>query len=375
MRAANSFCRRSDLLGFRQNVDLPAGQLRSQAHILAAPADTQRQLFVRHHHFDAMGVLVQHHFGDFRGRQGIDDESRRFAVPRNDVDAFALQFLHHRLDAHAAHADTGADGVDGGILADHRDLGAAARIARHGADFDHAVIDFRHFLGEQAHHELGMRTRQENLRPAGFAAHVIDIGADAVAGAERFARDHLVTAHHAFGAAQIDHHRTEFGTLNHTMHDFADAVLVLVILTLALGVAHFLHDHLLGVLGIDAVEVHRRQGFGDDVTDLGVGIAAARIFQTDFGFVVLDQLDDMQITGDMSLAGFGIDIDLDVVLGAIMGLGGALHRLFHRGEHDRFVDRFVTRDGVGDLQQFKPVGGDGTCHFLSPFCAQRFCAP
>ena len=133
-------------------------------------------------------------------------------IPRNDVDALALQFLHHRLHAHAAHADAGADRIDAGILADHRDLGAGAGIARHGADLDHAVIDFRHFLGEQAHHELGMAARQENLRPAGFAAHVIDIGADAVAGAEAFARDHLVAAHHAFGLAQIDHHRAEFAS-------------------------------------------------------------------------------------------------------------------------------------------------------------------
>ena len=250
-----------------------------------------------------------------------------------------------------------------GILADHRDLGAAARIARHGADFDHAVIDFRHFLGEQPHHELGMAARQENLRPAGFAAHVIDIGADAVAGAEAFARDHLVAAHHAFGLAQIDHHRAEFGALDHAMHHFADAVLVFVILALALGIAHLLHDHLLGVLGIDAVEIHRRQGLGDDVADLGVGIAAARVGQRNLGLVVLHQLHDMQIARDMGLAGLGIDIDLDVVLGAVMGLGGALHRLFHRGQHHLLVDGFVARDGVGDLQKFEPVGGDGACHF------------
>ena len=66
-------------LGFGQNVDLPAGELGGQAHILAAAADAQRQLLVRHHHFDAVGVFVQHHLGDFGGRQRIDDEGRRFA--------------------------------------------------------------------------------------------------------------------------------------------------------------------------------------------------------------------------------------------------------------------------------------------------------
>ena len=76
------------------------------------------------------------------------------------------------------------------------------------------------------------------------------------------------------------------------------------------------------------------------------------------GLVVLDQLHDMQIARDMGLAGLGIDIDLDVVLGAVMGLGGALHRLFHRGQHHLLVDGFVARDGVGDLQKFEPVGGN-----------------
>ena len=97
--------------------------------------------------------------------------------------------------------------------------------------------------------------------------------------------------------------------------------------------------------------------------------ASARL---NLGLVVLDQLHDMQIARDMGLAGLGIDIDLDVVLGAVMGLGGALHRLFHRGQHHLLVDGLVARDGVGDLQKFEPVGGYGTCHFTSPVALVRF---
>ena len=132
------------------------------------------------------------------------------------------------------------------------------------------------------------------------------------------------------------------------------------ILALALGVAHFLHDHLLGGLGGDAREIDRRQGLGDDVADLCRGIARARVFQADLDLVVVDQLHDMQIARDMGLAGLGIDLDPDVVLAAVVRLGGALHRLFHRGQHDRLVDRFVARDRVGDLQEFEPVRG--YCH-------------
>ena len=146
------------------------------------------------------------------------------------------------------------------------------------------------------------------------------------------------------------------------------------ILALALGVAHFLHDHLLGVLRIDAVEIDRRQRLGDDVADLGRGIARARIFEADLDLVVFDLLHDMEIARDVCLARLGIDLDLDLVLAAVMGLGGALHRLFHRGKHDLLVDRLVARDGVCDLQKLGSVCGNGSHVILSPYRArQRTC--
>ncbi len=204
----------------------------------------------------------------------------------------------------------------------------------------------------------GWRTRQEDLRPAGFAAHVVDIGADAIAGAEAFARDHFITAHDAFGAAQIDHNRAELDALDDAVDHLADAVLVFLELALALGVAHLLHDHLLGGLGGDAAEIHRRQGFGDDVADLRGGIAQPRIGQADLDLVVLDQIDHMQIARDMGFAGLGVDLDLDLVLASVARLGGPLHRFFHGVKHDHLVDRLVAGDRIGDLQEFGPVGGN-----------------
>src|SRR3712207_7763811 len=46
--------------------------------------------------------------------------------------------------------------------ADNADLGAAARIAGSGLDFDDAVVDFRHFLREQLLHEVGMGRSEEH---------------------------------------------------------------------------------------------------------------------------------------------------------------------------------------------------------------------
>ena len=53
------------------------------------------------------------------------------------------------------------------------------------------------------------------------------------------------------------------------------------ILPLALGLAHLLHDHLLGVLRGDAAEIERRQGLGDEVADMRLRVAPARVLQRD----------------------------------------------------------------------------------------------
>ena len=60
-----------------QDVDVPAGQLRGEAHVLAAAADGERQLLVGNDDFDAVGFLVEHDLGDFGRLQRVDDEGRR----------------------------------------------------------------------------------------------------------------------------------------------------------------------------------------------------------------------------------------------------------------------------------------------------------
>ena len=115
------------LLLLGEDVDVPAGELGGEAHVLATTADGERELFVGHHHLDALGILVEDHLGDLGRLQGVDDEGGGIRLPRDDVDLLALELVDHRLHAAAAHADAGADRVDGGIARDDGDLGAASR--------------------------------------------------------------------------------------------------------------------------------------------------------------------------------------------------------------------------------------------------------
>src|SRR5262249_50621661 len=158
------------------------------------------------------------------------------------------QFANDRLDAAAAHADTSADRIDAAIARNDRDLGAATRISGDRTDLDDAVVDFRHLLREQFRHELRVRARQKNLWTARFLAHVINVGAYGLAVPEAFARQQFIPPQHGFGASKIDHDVAEFDAFDQTVDDFADAVLEFAILPLPFGIAHFLHDDLLGGL-------------------------------------------------------------------------------------------------------------------------------
>src|ERR1700704_3692391 len=97
-----------------------------------------------------------------------------------------------------------------------------------------------------------MGARQKYLRAARLTSYIVNIGADAVAVAKHLAREQLVAPHDRLAAAEIDHHIAVFDPLDDAVDDVADAVLVLLVLAVALGLAHLLHDHLLGGLGGDA---------------------------------------------------------------------------------------------------------------------------
>src|SRR6516165_6469071 len=355
------------LLG--DDVDVPAGELRSEPDILSAPADGKRKLLVGDDHFHALAVLVEHDLSDFGGRQRVDHEVGGVRRPRDDVDLLALQLVDHGLHARTAHADAGADRINRRIPGNHRDFRARTRVARHCLHLHDAVVDFRHFLREQLGHELWMRAREKYLRPARLAAYVVDESADAVAVAERFSRQHFVSAHDRLAAAEIDDHVAVFDPLDDTVDDIGNAVLVLLILPVALGLAHLLHDHLLRRLGGDAAIFERRQGLGDVVADLSGGVALFRLFERDLRRVVFDLIHHQEQTRQSHLAGLWIDLGADFGLAAIARACRLLDRILHGGDDDVAVDRLLAGDRLGDLQQFEPVGADGHRSFsfvLSP---------
>ena len=254
-----------------------AGQLAGEADVLAAAADREAELVVGHDHLDPALLLVDDDAADGRRLERVDDEGREVLAPRDDVDLLALQLLDHRLDAAALHADAGADRVDRAVVADHADLGAAARIAGGGLDLDDAVVNLGHFLREQLLHEIGVGAATGRSAGPRFSRRTLqDQRADAVADADHFARDLLVAADDALGAAEVDDDMAELDALDDAGDDLAGAVLEFLILALALGVADLLEDDLLGGLGGDPAELDRRQRIDDEVAERGARLELLR---------------------------------------------------------------------------------------------------
>ena len=197
-----------------------------------------------------------------------------------------------------------------------------------------------------------MGAAQEDLRAARLFAHVVDIGAHAVAVAEAFARDQLVAAQQRLGPADLDHQVAVLGALDHAVDDLTHAVLELVVLLLALVFAHPLHNHLLRRLRGDAAEIDRRQRIDDVAAKLDVRLELFRDVDRDLGFLVLHNLHRLGPARQAHIAGLAVDRGADVLLVAVLGTASLLDGLLHRLEHFLALDGFLPRDGIGDQQQF-----------------------
>ena len=184
--------------------------------------------------------------------------------------------------------------------------------------------------------------------------------ADAVADADHLARDLLIAADDALGAAEIDDDVAELDALDDAGDDLVGAILELFILPLALGIADLLENHLLGGLGGDPAELDRRQRVDDEVADRRALLELLRALEVDLLEMVFGLFDDLEHAPQAQIAGFAVELGADVVLGAVAGAGGTLDRVLHRLDDDALVDQLLARDGVGNGDELGLVGADGS---------------
>jgi hypothetical protein len=173
------------------------------------------------------------------------------------------------------------------------------------------------------------------------------------------ARDLLVAADHALGAAEIDDDVAELDALDDAGDDLADAILEFLELPLALGVAHLLEDDLLGGLGGDAAELDRRQRIDNEVAHARAGLQLLRVLEAHLLEIIVDLLDHFDDAPQAQVAALRIELRADVVLGAVAGAGGTLNRIFHGLDDDGAVDQLLAGNAVRNGDQLGLVGGNG----------------
>ena len=198
--------------------------------------------------------------------------------------------------------------------------------------------------------------KPENLRAARLAADIGHIRSNTITDAECFARDQIVAADNAFATPQIDNHIAVFCALDDAINDFPDPLFELVILAVTLGIAHLLHDHLLGRLRRNASQGERRQFVGNRIANLRCRVGAHRILQRDFHSRVLDRLNNEQMPPEAQFTSFRVDFSLHIGLLTIARACCFRICIFHRCQNDLTVNGFLACDRISDLQEFEPVG-------------------
>src|SRR5688572_8787424 len=116
----------------------------------------------------------------------MSGEDHRLLREFDDIDLLAAQLADDRLHAHPLHPDASADAIDVAIAALHGDLGALSGFPRTASDGYCAIVNFRHFLLEQAHHQLRRGARYQHARALARFIHQLDHAADAVTRAIAF---------------------------------------------------------------------------------------------------------------------------------------------------------------------------------------------
>src|SRR5580692_2240730 len=253
----------------------------------------------------------------------------------NDVHTLACNLVRDRLHTRAAHTDASADWIDAGIVAAYRDLRAHTGIAGRAENLDETLSDFRDLELEQLHEELRRRPGQEQLRPAGLGADLLQKGLDAVLGLHLLARNHVSAGDEAFRvAAEIDVDTVTIDALHHAADEGTDPVAIRIDDLRPLGLAHFLHDDLLRLLGGDTAEGHRFHRLLDVAANLDARIDLQRVFQTQLTLGHLQLLgvvrENLPAPEGLVVAALTIDGDARIPLLPVFLTGGGRQRRFQR---------------------------------------------
>src|SRR5207248_1513835 len=120
---------------------------------------------------------------------------------------FAVKLVDDVLNAHPAHADARADGINAFLPGRNGHLGAEAGLSGDRLDLDGAGEDLGHLLFEQTPQHEAVCTRNDDLWPTRRIAHLGHIHPEALTLIVALSRNLLRARHNRFGTIDLDDHR------------------------------------------------------------------------------------------------------------------------------------------------------------------------
>src|SRR5229473_3011316 len=340
--------RRLNPFGFRGPYHLAAFQAREI--IIDRDADFFHRLGANA--FDGFQVLFSgiddSDAADFGRLERLFGEGDRILVILDDVDLFAAQFADDRLYAHAFHSNASADRVHVLVFGHDGDLGALTGLASDGADHNRAVINFGNFGLEQMLYQLRRGARNHNARSLGSLFDAHDHRAHPLAHGERLQARLLLASHARFGLADIENHIRTLDALHGRIHHFVHMADVLVVNGVALSLAYFLEDDLLGQLRCNASE--------NSLGDLGneqlaarfrVGIELASLVDRYLQVGILDLLGILDNRLDrvgVDLAALLVEHRAQIFLRLVVLASRDDDGVLDRANHDLRVDPLLAAD-------------------------------
>ena len=357
---------------FVHDFQIPAGQLAGQTHVLAAATDGLGEVVFLHGDVHGAVFFVFEDGLHLGWRHGADGQLGRVVVPKHDVDLLARQFAGHRLNPRATHADARAHGVDAAVVGFDGDLGAGARIAGGGADFDDVFGDFRHLDLEQLDQHLWRGARENELGAARFRANFLQQRTHAVAHVEAISGNEILAGEDGFGvAAQIDDDAVPRRFLDRTANQLANTRFVQLHHLRALGFAHFLDDDLLRRLGGDAPELDGLHRHFVGIADAQRRVLLLRFFGSQFGvwvglfvlFKLALRVDHVPAPERLVVAALAVDPNGELRVHAaaavlvldelvMLALGGHGQRQLNGLEDHLLGDALLVGDGLHHGQHF-----------------------
>ena len=259
--------------------------------------------------------FIQINTGYFGRADRLGDINHRIGVPFDNINLFIVQFFNDSLDTHASNTHTGSDRVHIGLGGRNSHFGTLARLARNGADFNDAVIDFRDLVFQQAAQEIAMRARKDDLRAARAFLYFQDDGTNPIMNFKALTRDLLVLRHDPFGF----HVQANRGTLSHinglhhSADNFSDLFFVIIGLHLAFSFADALLNNLAGCLGSNTAEI-LGSGFNNcHITQVGFRAYPPGVFKQHLSSFVLYIFDNFLFDEDAYLSGLWINFSFNLL--------------------------------------------------------------